>query len=205
MALSSILFGGLATLFATLIGVLIAFKLDRRAEDTKKRKRVLQHMRAVQKELNQNEEIGWGNHSLIRELQEMDEPEADHYAPNLFMTDAWDAAIEDQLIDLVPAELYYELQGHHHDIKSTNELIRRLRIEAVDPRIGELVHDGSWEYINWTYSVYYYDHDSEEVDHLGLGPLILHQCGDLAGDSNQLQQSLDNVIEEIESSLQDGM
>ncbi|MFA9503241.1 hypothetical protein ACERIM_10715 [Natrinema sp. H-ect1] len=201
MAVSEILLSGLATLFATLVGVWIAFQLDRKSENVKKKKRAFQHLKAVQKELEQNESIGWNTHSLIREMQELDEPEADHYAPQLFMTDAWDAAIGDQLIDIIPASLYYELQELYQETKSTNELIRRLRIEAIDPRLGDIIQDGSWKFKNWTYSVYYYDQNRDEVEHLGLGPLILRHCRDIAGDASSLQQELDEVISELEKEL----
>lgn len=202
MALGEIILGGLATLIATLIGVATAFKLERRTEKRQQRREVLQHLKAVQKELEQNSNVGWGNFSLLRRMQERD-PEADHYAPELFVTDAWDAAIQQQLIDIVPTDLYHELQELYQQTKSTNELIRRLRIEAVHPEIGETMQSGGWEYERWTYSVHYYDSESEEVDRIGLGIRVMKTGRQIANNADSLQERIEEEIEEVEEELDD--
>lgn len=70
-------------MLATLAGVGIAFKLDRSVEQKRKQSRVIQHLKAVKGELDQNRSIAVNTLSLISKLQEADDLDADHYLPEL--------------------------------------------------------------------------------------------------------------------------
>lgn len=201
MVTAGILLQGIATLIATLIGVFIAFYLDRLQERKRQKRRVLQHLKAIRKELRLTNQTGEGNRQVIKELQRRNNLKADHYIAELFSTDAWDAAIHDQVIEEVPDEHYHDLQEFYRDVRSLNELIHRLRLEPLHPSMGEIVGEGGWEYENWTYTVYYHDPKDESLEFSGLGPLILMRSRDLAGRSAELSEQLEEEISSLESEL----
>ncbi len=174
--------------------------LDRLYEDRRERERkqqrVLQHLRALNKELELNQESAYGTVRVIRTLQQASQQEADHYALELFSTDAWNAALEEQLIDIISNEVYQELQQLYKQTKSANELIKRLRTEVLHPSIGEEINeDWAGSYTNWTISVLYWNDDKDEVDFYGLGVLIWKKV-------ENLKRSIDGILQDIESEIQ---
>lgn len=176
------------TLTATLIGVLIAFKLDRKAEQQTRKETIIQHLRAIQRELNSNSNAIENNFQVINYLQGNGN-DASHYALEPFSTSAWEAAVEDQLVEHIDNETYSDLQDLYTQLENVNELVRRLRTESLHPEMNQ-DSDTVWE-DTWTISIAYWDETEEGIRETGLGDLIKNR-------SNQVNIKIDSVTTEIE-------
>lgn len=142
--------------------------------------------------------------SVIQKLQRQSEQKASHYIVDPYSTDAWDAALEDELIEILPSKTYHSLQKVYADIKRTNELIKRLRTEPMHPELGNLRGEGGYEYEIWTYSVTHYDEKKEDVKLSSLGPLIRERSHDIFSQIVDLRQNIDNQIRRLEEELDEG-
>ena len=184
------------------------WKLDRlyenRRERERKKRRVLQHLRALENELALNKESADGGERVLRKLQHRNDMESDHYVIELFSTDAWDAALDEQLIDIINPELYRQLQEQYRLVRSTNELIKRLRTEALHPEIGEDENDEWGDFTIWTISVSYWDSQNEDVGFLGLGPLIKQKLVEIQGSIRDIESKLSSEIAELEADVEEG-
>lgn len=194
-SLAQIFVGFVATLIATLIGVERGFEKDRQAERKQTRNRTVQHLESISSEISLNRSIAVGNYNLVDQLQANESVEAEHYTLEMFRTDAWDSAIEDQIIEVADPEFYRELQDLYNGIKSTNELIRRLRTESLHSRIGDEVEYGNTEFPIWTIDVHYWDENSEDIEVAGLGELIRDR-------SNQVNIQSSGVLDRIEPEIE---
>lgn len=197
--------GFFATLFATLIGVGTAFWLDRQAEQQRTKERVLNHLRALRQEMEMNEDAAEENRGLLGVLSGQQRgrvPEADHFVLSMFAVDAWDAALQEQLLDVVPPDLYHDLQRLYAQVRSTNELIRRLRSSSQD-MVGGRPDDRQQAFLkNVDYAVAYWDADDEEVDVWMLGILIELRCREIKDRIGDISGSLDDEIDRIELELE---
>ncbi|WP_178915173.1 hypothetical protein [Natronomonas gomsonensis] len=201
ISLAQIFLGFLATLIATLIGVERGFKKDRQAERDRARKTTLQHLNAIENELELNHSNAGGNYELIDELQQKTDIDSDHYSLEPYSTDAWDAAVSDQVIENISSETYTHLQETYSLIKSTNEQIRRLRTESLHENIGNTIDYGATEMPVWTMEVSYWNRQSSEVDTKGLGELIRDRSNRIrvkaSGDLENIEQETENLRERL--------
>lgn len=192
--------GFVLTLFATLAGVVIAFQLERRAESNSRKETVTQHLEAVKRELNRNSEVIWQNHRVIGYLQKTDS-DALHYSLEPLSHSAWDAAVQDQIIDSIEGSLYQDLQKLYSRTENVNELIKRLRTESLHPELNGSGNDSSggnssssvdiWDDA-WTMSMVHWDKSEDEVRENGLGDLIKNR-------SNEVNIQIDGVSDKIQS------
>jgi|GEM_PF-7005316 len=168
-----------------------------RAERERKRDRVLQHLRAIENEIGLNKETAHGNSSVIRAIQESG-PTADHYVVELLSTDAWDAALDEQLIGVVDLELYSDLQSLYYLKKRTNELTKRLRTEILHPSMGQTVERMGRQSKVWTITVTHWDPRQEKVDSTGLGPLIRRNFAKVEASIRECREGLEQEIQRLE-------
>lgn len=189
---ASILSQFIAVLFATLIGVFLAFRLDSFQEEQQTRQRTIDHLRSIRSEIESATERVDANNRIIKHLQRR-EMKGDHYILKPLETDAWLAALEEPIVGTISNELYQDLQETYSKIKAINSLIERQRDEMHHQAIGSEAESGSLSYEVWTMSVDYYDAENEEVDYFGLGPLVKEESHTL--------QSNDKLIEEIEEEI----
>lgn len=186
-----------AVLLATLIGVYLAFRLDRFRQEQQTRRRAINHLRSIRTELKLNEQRLNANRQLIKHLQNRD-PEGDHYILESLETAAWIAALEEPIVGTVSNDVYEPLQDTYSSINSINSLIDRQKDEMHHPVIGSEGKFGHKTYEIWTMSVDYFDHESEEVDYTGLGPLIKNRSRSLRY-KDGLIEKLNNEIERLEN------
>ncbi|KAB1193629.1 hypothetical protein GJR96_09325 [Haloferax sp. MBLA0076] len=191
--------GFVVTASATLLGVWTAFWLDRQEGKRRELSNAEMQLQAIQKECSINNQIASSTLSTIQELQhgKKRKTNADHYVIDQYQTDAWDGSNNEQLVAVVDDELFARLQELYADVKSVNELVYRLRSESLHPEIGELVGEGGYQYEAWTISVLAYDERSEEVDSIGLGPLIRQRTENIIGEVVRLESELGEEIEDI--------
>lgn len=193
---TAVLAGSIGTLVATLIGVYIAFKLDRRAGRRNKRRRVHEHLRSIKYELEMNQANADKVDQIIRHLQQTD-TEAAHYILDIYSTDAWDSALDEQIIDNVDEGLYEDLQRTYTEIKRLNELIKRLRTEWLHPEIGDTRGSGGYEYRVWTTSLVTWDENHDKADLTSLGPLIQDRSRSVDQSIHQLSDLLEEEIDQL--------
>lgn len=124
-------------------------------------------MRAISYELELNQANADKIDQILQHLQQTD-PEAAHYILNIYSTDPWDAALDEQIIDNVNEEL----QSTYTEIKRLNELIKRLRTESLHPELGETRGSGGYGYPLLSTSLVAWEATKEEVGQTPLGPLI---------------------------------
>ena len=191
----------LPTLVGSLIGVFVAFRLDRQVEQRQNKEDTLKILKSVKKELEMNKHVAKGNYQVIAELQE-NETNSDHYALSLFEASSWKTAAGSQLIGELNSEAYSDLQDIYTQSKSLNEQIKRLRTEAVHPNIGEVDKDEPFEMRVWTISVRYWDSNTNTVETTGLGELIQERSKTLRLDIDDLNPILDDVISKLEHELE---
>jgi hypothetical protein len=192
------LLGFLATLTATLIGVYIAFQKDRKADRQQTRKTTIQHLKSIKKELELNHTNAQGNYNLIDTMQQQEDFDADHYSLEPYSTDAWDSAVSDQIIEVLDADLYTDLQRTYFLIKSTNEQIRRIRMEPLHNRIGDELDYGVTKVPVWTIDVNHWDTEREEINQKGLGEIIRDKSQKIRVHSGGNITSIEDEIERIE-------
>lgn len=197
-----VLAGSLGTLLATLIGVYTAFNLDRRARRRNKQRRVYEHLRSIRYELEMNQSNADKVDQIIRHLQQSD-TEAAHYTLDIYSTDAWGAALDEQIIDNVDEGLYEDLQSVYTEIKRLNELIKRLRTEWLHPEIGETRGSGGYEYQVWTTSLVEWDEDKERAELTSLGPLIKDRSRSINRSINQLSEELEEEIDRLQKEAEE--
>lgn len=192
------------TLFATLIGVGTAFWLNRRAEKRRAKQLVLNHLRALQQEMDMNEEAAAENQNLIGVLSGRTHgkvPEADYYVLAMFSVDAWDSALQEQLLEVVRPDLFHDFQQLYSQIRSTNELVKRLRRSGSE-MAGKNPDDRELALLeNIDDVVAYWDADDEEVDIWLLGILIDLRCRDVESAIGDISGSLDGEIDRLEAEL----
>jgi len=199
-----ILSGFLATLLATLIGVYIAFVLDRWQQEKRNRQRAVEHLHSIQSEIQLNSSRLDSNSRILDELQQRDR-KGDHYILESLETDAWESALQEPIVGTLSPDLYDRLQELYYGYNSVNSLIERQTSEMHHKTLGEERGVGGYSYENWTMTVDYYDRENEEVDFLGLGSLIRNSSQNLRG-NRDLQDDIDEEIEKLESySLRDHM
>lgn len=198
MAVENVIPTFIATLLATLIGVGSAFFLNRRAEARVKRRRVRDHLRAIENELEINRGIGNGNWKVVDELQQVGSDvraDSDHYILDPFSTDAWDAALEEQIVDEVPEEFYERLQHLYSKTKATNEQLKRLRTEFMHKEI-EAAESGS-KY--WSMVVAHWDTDRDDVNTYALGPYLKGRCDTIRQEAQDIHEEIDSVVGSLAS------
>ena len=191
----------LATLFATLIGVVTAFGINRRAEEHRSKRQALEHLNSLQKELELNEKAATGNQKVADTFSRGRQKEVKHYVMELFPTDAWKGAVEGQLIRNIDEGVYHDLQDLYQHIENSNEQMRRLRTEFLAAEIGETKGSGGYEREVWTISVGYWNHDRDEYDLWGLGVLIGLQAEDIERSIGYLRTDLEGEIQSIQEEL----
>lgn len=175
---------------------------QRRSEREQTMNRVLQHLKALNNELEINQKVASGNKRVIQALQQgKTRRDADHYVVDPLSTDAWDASLEGQMLDVIDSELYQEIQEFFFSIKKANELIKRTRNEYLHPEVGKEGDPRMGRRV-WTMTVNYWDEKNEEVNFYGLGSLIYKQLAELEGNFGGLQKDLDAEIDCLESELQ---
>lgn len=175
---------------------------QRRSEREQALNRVLQHLKALNNELEINRNVASGNKSVIQALKQgRTRRDADHYVVDLLSTDAWDASLEAQLLDVIDSELYQEIQEFYFSTKKANELMRRTRNEYLHPEVGK-EGDPRFGRKIWTMTVHYWDGKKEEVDFYGLGSLIYKRLAELEGNFGGLREDLNAEIDRLESELQ---
>ncbi|WP_256545442.1 AlbA family DNA-binding domain-containing protein [Halobellus inordinatus] len=178
------------------------WQLDRlyenRRERERKKQRVLQYLRALEKELDLNNKSAKGGRKLLRKLQQNHQVDSDHYVIDLLATDAWDAALDEQLIEIISQDVYQQLQEQYKLIRSTNELIRRLRTEVLHPEIGTEKSDDWGDFRIWTITVSFWNSEKEEMDYLGLGPLIMQKLSEVQKSTREISPELTSEIERLE-------
>lgn len=199
----STLTGFFATLIATLIGVITAFRLDHRASTKRKRKRVLQHLQALQKEFTINKQIAYENTNIAETLSHGHNKDADHYIMDPFATDAWDAATNEQIIGEVSNDLYHDLQDLYASVKQTNEQIRRLRTEGLYTGVDENRLTGPFDKKDWTIIVGNWDEDNDKYDIWGLGILIRNRCNEISTTITSTQDALDSEMQALKDTGND--
>lgn len=178
----------IAVLLATLVGVYTAFFLDRWQQEQQSRQRAIEHLESLKDELKTNMERVEANDKLIRHLQRR-ESEGDHYTLEPLETDAWLAALEEPILGTISNDVYEQLQQSYSNIKRVNALIERQQDEMYHSSLGDTEKFGGSSYSIWTISVDFFDHDKEEADFTGLGPLIKDEANSL--------RNIDGLIEEL--------
>jgi len=184
----------LGTLLATLIGVVIGFRLDRYAESRNQRNTTVQHLRAIKSELEDNRNILSNNYEIIDYLQE-EGNSGTHYALTICSMTAWESAQNGEIVEHVDEDLYSDIQELYSDYTAINESIKRLRTELLHP---DLLDSGEKSDIfpdTWTVEVARWDSERERVETTGLGDLIKSK-------SNRAKISTDGLIEKIDEEIQ---
>ncbi|MUV87832.1 hypothetical protein GJ631_15045 [Natronomonas sp. CBA1123] len=187
------LLGFFATLIATLIGVYIAFYLERIAEKRNQQRQIANYLESLNKELKLNKSITNGNFEVLSNLQDSGSSDT-YYSLEPYNTDAWDAAIQGQIIESISSEVHGDLQEIYSDIRSTNELIRRIRVESLQPEVGESESKGEIEIDRRTITVQHWDDNTESIREVGLAELISRKA-------NALGMSVDRVLPKLEEEL----
>lgn len=192
------LLGGVATLIATLIGVRRGFQKDRKAEQQRRVRTTIQHLKAIDKELTLNSGVASGNHQLINSLLDGDNEHIDHYSIDIYSTDAWDAAVNDKMIEHISEDIYSDIQEIYSITKRTNELIMRVQTEPLHPQVGEKQEWGEIEFKKWSISVNYWDEESETIKQAELGELIKRRSNRINIGIQAVNQSLEDEIRDLE-------
>ncbi|WP_415382959.1 hypothetical protein [Halosimplex sp. TS25] len=190
----SVFTGFLSTLFATLIGVIVAFFNDRQINKAKKYQRTRQHLLSVQEELKRNRETVNHNIDVISHLQSENGGNTSHYSIDVLSDDSWQAALEEGVIDSLDTDLYKDLNEIYYQVEALNELIRRLRTESIHPSLGEELDKGAFDMEIWSITVTYWDEDAEEIREADLATVIKKR-------SNSLGIRIDGVSDEIKTQL----
>lgn len=196
----------LATLSATLIGVFVAFRLNRWVDEKSRKQRVLNNLKSLRKEIEINRATADGIARLVRQFQNGNINEkADHYVVEMYIAEAWVSGLQEQMQAEISSSTFSDLQELYSKIKSANEYARRTRTEALHPSLGEMEGVGGYEYEIWTMGIHYWDHSEEEVKLLALGPLLKHEASEIQVKSRKILTELDSEIdtlqEEIDRSL----
>jgi len=202
MMILNLLGGFLATLIATLTGVLLAFGLDRWKQQIARKQRNLDVLKSIRKELELNRDIADNTSRLVRKLQNRGlHDEADHYIIDLYSTDAWNTAIQEQIKSDLNSSVYYSLQSLYHQIRTTNEITRRLRTETLHPEVGKTENLGNYSHEIYTTTIEYYDQENSETDILGLAIMLHHRAREIEAEIRDLQESIDDQIDRIEQEV----
>lgn len=181
-----------AVLLATLIGVYLAFRLDRFQRKRQTQQQTIDHLRSIKNEIQTNKERIEANQKMIRHLQQQNR-KGNHYILTPLETDAWLSALEEPIVGIVSNDVYEQLQDNYSKMKVVNSLIDRQKSEMHHPVIGSEESSGTISYEVWTISVEYYDITEEEVDYLGLGVLIWQKL-------NYFQE-LDSLVELLDEEI----
>ena len=193
---SSTFFSILPTFFATLSGVIIAFRLDRYAERKRARETTLEQLKTIKSELDENSDTLESNYRVINQLQE-EGNSASHYALALCSTSAWEASLDKSVIEHIDPTLYRELQQVYSKTEAVNELVRRLRTESLHPQLGE--DEDILESGIWTISVSYWNANRERVEDIGLGDLIKNRSNETKVKLEGVEQRIDEEVNELEN------
>ena len=183
----------ISTLFATLIGVYIAFWLERQAKNRDRRQTNLNSLLALRSEIQRNKGIAVGNHSTVAQ-QAGSDPDVDHYSIDMYNIDAWDSAVQNNILSQIDPDLHESIQQVYSQIKSTNELIKRLRVEPLHDQLEENPNDNPYGLEPWTIRVSYWDEQEQKVMESGLGNLI----GDR---SNRIKIKLESVEDQLDHEI----
>lgn len=171
----------LGTLVATLIGVIVAFKLDHRSQEQRKVSRVEQHLRALRREVERNRQIASENRSLMRAYQNgRNDEDIAHYVVEPYSTDAWKAALNEQILNYVDEELYELLQMVYGDIQTANEYVQRVRMEPLYEEFGRKQGNGVFRREAWTISVHHWDSAREKIGIYSIGALIENKSASIS-------------------------
>lgn len=187
------LVGFTSTLFATLIGVYIAFWLERQGKNRDRRQKNLNSLLALRSEIQLNKSIAVGNHSTVAQQGDSN-PNIDHYSIDVYSVDAWNSAVQDNILSQINPDLHESIQQVYSQIKSTNELIKRLRVEPLHDQLEEDSNDNPYGLEPWTIRVSYWDEQEEKVMESGLGNLI----GDR---SNRIKIKLESVEDQLDDEI----
>lgn len=193
----------LPVLLATLIGVYAAFESERKRDEKKSKARVLEHLQSLKKEVDGNLEVQREHIKVIERKQQSTETDGEHFTLGLYSTDVWDAVLEDRLLDVLPVDLFYDLHDLYSNKKSTNELIRRLRIDALHPEIGDKKGSNLGEYDVWTQTVYQFNRQKNRVEAIGLGPMIRNRGDSIGRDIQDVEEEMDEQIQRLRQELDD--
>lgn len=183
----------ISTLFATLIGVYIAFWLERQAKNRDRRQTNLNSLLALRSEIQRNKGIAVGNHNTVAQQADSD-PDVDHYSIDMYNIDAWDSAVQNNILSQIDPDLHESIQQVYSQIKSTNELIKRLRVEPLHDQLEENPNDNPYGLEPWTIRVSYWDEQEQKVMESGLGNLI----GDR---SNRIKIKLESVEDKLDHEI----
>jgi len=196
------IFSFLGTLFATLIGVFIGFRLDRFSESRSSKNTTIQHLETIDEELEQNKEILSQNWNIINYLQH-EGNDGEHYALSICSTSAWEAAQDDNIIEHIDPELYREIQSLYSSYENLNELVKRLRTEVLHPDVVGDKETGEPDIFpeTWTIEVARWNSELEEVELTGLGDLIKDTSNGLKVETQGLQSQVDREKEKLSESL----
>lgn len=194
----------ISTLTATLIGVLLGLKKDRTIQKEKTERTALHHLKSIKNEIELNYSVARGNYNLIDALQQQQEFDADHYLTKPYSTNAWEAALSDQIIETIDSDLYLELQDLYSMIQSTNEQIRRLRTEHLHDSVGGKIDYGVTEAPIWTIDVNYWDDQNGQIGEKAIGELIRDHSNEIRILIDGCTDQVDQDIERIEESLGEG-
>jgi len=190
-----------ATLFATLLGVAAAFKLDRVAETRAEKRSVIQRAKAIVQELEGNEEILSEHNTVVNHFaRSNNDNHSDHYTLRSVSTESMGAVDDHLLVEYLSEDTFSELQEVHLETTNLNRLIERLQLEMLHPDQGT-IDDSSYGYENWTIVVGYYNRSSEEVDRWGLGVLIDKEGDTLQNKMEDLKEDLEDEIHRLQSDL----
>lgn len=198
-----VLIGFLSTLFATLIGVAVAFWNDRKIEQRNQYNRTIQHLQSVNKELDRNREAINHTIDVITKLQDDQGGNSSHYAVDLLSTDAWSAALDDGIIESVDRDLYEKLNEVYYRTNSINELVRRLRTESLHPSLGESKDTGVLETEIWTITVTYWNEEEETIQEAELATVLKSKSNSLGIRIDGVSDRISSSIEELEEKKED--
>lgn len=197
--------GFVSTLVATLIGVYIGFRKDRKAAAKNSRKTAVSHLKSIKTELDSNSEILGQNYRLLREMQG-GSLDVDHYSVSLLSTNAWESAQNGDVIEYLDSKSYTEIQSLYTQIDNLNEQIRRLRTELLHSTVGETDEIGPIELDEWTIEVAVWE--DGEISQTGLGDLIKNKSNQINGSipaiKSSIQQNIDDLNPEDQDTLEEG-
>lgn len=197
-----LLAGFISTSVATLIGVGVGFWNDRRIEEANQHQRAIQHLKSIEQELTRNRETINNSVDVINELQDDGGGDSSHYAIDVLSTNAWNAAINDQVIESIDGGLYRDLNEVYYRAQTINEMIHRLRTESIHPSIGDIEGEGIFQREIWTITVTYWNEDRETVQEAELATVIKNKCNSLGiridGISGDIEESINELQEKKE-------
>lgn len=194
----------LGTLIATGIGVYAAFRLDRKLEQRRLHQTVRADLDSISQELERIQQITDANRHLLSQFQNR-KNDVPYYVLRQYPTDAWRASLQDELVEVLGADLFEDLLQVYSDADHLNQLIERTHIEWLHPDIGQ-DESGILDKLGghagnifdrdtiWSIGVNYYNEDKEEMDLLALGPLIKRLSADLGRDAKGLSEDVKEYL-----------